>query len=88
MPVGRLPDELLADHVAGHQVGGELQAGELHVERGGEALRQQRLGHAGHALEQHVAVHEQCRDGAGEHALLADHHLADLVAHGEHGIER
>ena len=47
-----------------HQVGGELHALEVEVERGRDRLHQQRLGHAGHALEQHVAADEQRGDEA------------------------
>ena len=54
-----LGDHLLADHVGRHQVGRELDAGELHVEGGGDALRKQCLGHTGNALEQDVAVHQE-----------------------------
>ena len=75
----------LADDVGRHEVGRELHAGELEVERPGERLHEQRLGHAGHALEQHVAAHEQRGDEAGQRAVLADDDLADLLADGEHG---
>ena len=46
------------------------------IERRGHGLDQQRLGHARHALEQHVAAHEQRGDQAGQRALLTDHDLA------------
>ena len=59
---------------------------ELEVEGGGDGLHEQRLGHAGHAFEQDVAAHEQRGDEAGEHAVLADDDLADLVAQGEDGV--
>ena len=78
----RLEDHL-ADHVGRHQVGGELHPLEVEVEGGGHRLDQQRLGRAGHALEQHVAAHEQGGDQARQRALLADHDLADLVAQGQ-----
>jgi hypothetical protein len=35
-----------------------------------------------------VPVDEQRGDRAAEDALLADDDLADLVAHGEHGVAR
>ena len=78
----------LADDVGRHQVGRELHPLELEVERGGQRLHQQRLGHAGHALEQHVAADEQRGDEARQRALLADDDLADLVAHRQHGVAR
>ena len=82
VPPTRVEDHL-ADHVGRHQVGRELHALELEVERGGHRLDEQRLGHAGHAFEQHVAAHEQRGDEARQRALLADDDLADLVAQGE-----
>src|SRR5690606_4174344 len=48
----------------------------------------ERLGHAGHALEQHVAADEQRRDQPGHGAVLADDDLGDLLADGEHGGAR
>ena len=73
----------LARHVRRHQVGGELHPGEVEVERLGQGLDQQRLGHAGHALQQDVAPHQQRGDEAGQRAVLADHDLADLLAQRE-----
>ena len=76
--------DALPDDVSGHQVRCELDSAEPHVERCGKALGQQCLGHTRHTLEQHVTVHEQRGDDAGEDAVLPDHHLAHLVAHGQH----
>ena len=46
-----------------------------------KALREQRLGGAGHALEQDVAADEQARQHQVDDLVLADHGLADLAAH-------
>ena len=70
-----------ADDVAGQQVGGELDALELEAERRAEALHQQRLGEAGHALDQHVAVGEQRHQRALDDGVLADDRLLHLAAH-------
>ena len=45
----------------------------------GERLDGQRLGEAGHALEQHVAAGEQRDEQALEHRVLADDDALDLV---------
>ena len=87
-PVGAAVEDELAGHVGRHEVGRELHALEVEVEGGGERLDDQRLGHAGHALEQHVAAGQQRRDQAGQRAVLADDDLAHLVAHREDGGAR
>ena len=49
------------------------------AEHVGERLDRQRLGQAGHALEQHVAAGEQADEHPLEHRVLADDHPLDLV---------
>ena len=67
-----------AQDVARDQVGGELEADGRAADDGGEGLDGERLGDAGHALEQAVAAGEQ-RDGHPlDHAVLADDDLLDL----------
>ena len=83
LPSARLVEHALPDDVAGHEVGRELHALEVHVERRGDRLHQQGLRRAGHTLEQDVAPHEQRGHQAGQRALLAHDHLADLLAQGE-----
>ena len=80
----RVVDQRPGD-VARHQVGGELHP--LGVQRQGrrEGAHQQRLGHAGHALEQHVAAAEQRDDQPGDGGVLADDGLGDL---GPQGAQR
>ena len=48
-----------ADDVGGQQIGGELNALEVGIGRGGERADAQGLGEPRHAFEQHVAVGEQ-----------------------------
>ena len=67
-----------AHDVGGQQVGGELQALEAQVKAVGHRLDRQRLGQAGHALEQHVTAGQQSDEDALHHGALADDHLADL----------
>ena len=81
-----------ADHVARQEVGGELDALELDAEGGAEGLDKQRLGEAGHALEEDVAVGQEGDKQALDDGVLADDGLADFVAQflgpggtGDHG---
>ena len=78
--VGRLQHDVGADQVGRHQVGRELDALELQVQGVGQRPHQQRLAQAGHAFEQHVAAGDQGGQRALDDLLLADDHLADLVA--------
>ena len=67
-----------ADEVGGHEVRRELEPGE----RAAHDLRQrrhgQRLGQAGHALDQAVAVGEQAQHDPLDQAVLADDDALDL----------
>src|SRR3546814_15465776 len=58
-PVGAEVEQICPQHVAGHQVRGELDAPELEFQGGGEAARQQRLGGTRRTLDQGVAACEQ-----------------------------
>ena len=80
--VGRFEHDVGADHVGRHQVGRELDALELQVQRVGQRPDQQRLAQAGHAFEQHVAAGDQGGQRAVDDLLVADDHLADLAAQG------
>ena len=50
-----------------------------------ERPHEQRLGDAGHALEQHVAAAQQRDDQAADGGVLPDDRLGDLGAHGAEG---
>ena len=63
---------------AGSRSGRELDALEPAVDGVGEASDRQRLGQAGHALEQHVAPAEQTDEQPVQHILLADDDFAQL----------
>jgi hypothetical protein len=69
-----------ADDVARQQVGRELDALELHAEGGAQGLDQQRLGQAGHALEEDVAAGQEGDEEPLDRGVLADHGLADFIA--------
>ena len=80
-------DERAGD-VPGHEIGGELDAFGLHVQRCGQRPHQEGLGHAGDSLEQDVPAGEQGDDQSGHGGLLADDGLAHLAAHGHQALAR
>ena len=67
-----------ADDVGRQQVRRELDAGERTADHVGERLGGERLGEAGHGLEQAVAATEQTDEQPFEEPGLADDHLAQL----------
>ena len=75
----RLVEDLRADDVGRQQVGRELDAVERGVDRLGQRAHRERLGQAGHALEQHVTAGEQADQQALDHVLLADDAPRDLL---------
>ena len=68
-----------AGDVGGHQVGGELDALELDVQRERQYAHQQRLGGSGHALEQHVTASEQADERLAGRRLLAEDHAVERL---------
>ena len=68
-----------ADDVGGQQVGRELDAAVLGVDRGGEGLGQGGLAHAGHVLDEEVALGDEADHGEGDDVVLALDDLADVV---------
>ncbi len=79
--VGQLHDDVGADDVGGHQVGRELDAVEVQVDRVGERPHQQRLAQARHAFQQRMAADEQAGQDAVDDLVVADDDLADLGLH-------
>ena len=71
-----VPSEVRREHVRR-----ELDAAELEPERAGDRVRDQRLRHAGDALEQDVAADEQCAEDPVDGSLLADGDLRHLGHH-------
>ena len=74
--------QLGAEDVAGHQVGRELHAPELQLQRLAERAHQQRLAQARHAFEQAVAAGEQADQQLLDDGVLADDGLGDRGAQG------
>ena len=75
-----LAENVGADDVRGHQVGRELDAVELQMQRLGQGADQAGLAEAGDALEQDVPVGQQADDRPVDDFFLAHDHLADLAA--------
>ena len=73
-----LLDDLRAGDVRRHEIGGELDARKLEVERLGHGLDHEGLREPGHAEQEGVAAREDGREDAVEHLLLADDAAADL----------
>ena len=80
--VGLEIEQVGAEHVAGHQVGRELDAAKVDREGRGKRLRQQRLAGAGHAFEQNVPAHQQAGEHEIDDVILTDQGLADFAANG------
>ncbi len=78
---GRLVVDAGAEDVGGHQVGGELHPVEVPADRLGQRFHRERLGQAGHALDQDVPAGEQRHDHPFEQQVLAHDGLLDLVEH-------
>lgn len=71
-------EQIGPDHVAGRQVGGELDAAIVEGDAAGEALGQQCLGRPGRTFEQHVAAGEQGHQQQVHRLVLTDDGLGDL----------
>ena len=56
-----------------HKVGGELNAGEGHIENSSQRSYQPGLADAGYAFKQHVAACYHCNYGALDYIVLADY---------------
>jgi hypothetical protein len=78
--LGILDDDVGADDVRRHQVGGELNPRKLQVDRLGQRAHQIRFSQSGHTLQQHVAADEQRGEHPLDDLLLPDDGLADLRA--------
>ena len=71
-----------ADHVAGQQVGGELDAREVEAEHLGERPGDERLAEAGQVLEQDVAAGQDADEDQLQGAPSADDRRLELVEDG------
>jgi hypothetical protein len=65
-------EQLGAQNVARHQVGGELHAAEIELQRLAQRAHQQRLAEAGDPFEQAVAAREQPDQQLLHHIALSD----------------
>ena len=80
-PAGRrvFLEDVGAGDVGGHQVGRELDALEVEVERLGQGRDHERLGEARHAEEQGVAAAEERHEHQLDDPALADDAPRDLI---------
>jgi DNA-directed RNA polymerase subunit beta' len=76
------------DDVRREHVGRELHTREVQTGGGREGARHERLGHARHVVEQHVAIREQTGEDELEHVALAHHGLFDLVQQALRDVRR
>ncbi len=72
----------MAGHIAGHQIGGELDAGEPGVDAGRQGPRQQGFAQTRHALDQDMTGGAQGDQRLFHHRLLTDQRPADFSAQG------
>jgi hypothetical protein len=80
-------DEVAAGDIAGHEVGGELDAMKLQVEHTREGRGHECLAHAGHAEEQDVAFTQQRQQEQLERFFLAYDDFANLGIESFAGLE-
>ena len=80
LALGRFHHHVRAQDVGRHQVGRELDAREIQVQRLGQGADQQRLAQARHAFQQAMAADEQAGQHAVDDFVVADDHPADLFA--------
>ena len=72
--------------VGGHQVGRELDARELQVQRLGQRPHQHGLAQARHAFQQRMAARDHADQHMVNHIILPDDDLAHLVDNRRCGI--
>jgi hypothetical protein len=72
-------DQVGTDDIGRHQIGGELDAGEVAVESLGQGAHQHGLAQAGHAFQQGVAARQQRDQRVAHQLVLPDDHPSDLL---------
>ena len=77
-----LHQQVRADDVGGHQVGGELHAAKLQVEHLSQRADEVRLADARHAFQEHVPSGQKRDQRVLDHAAQLDHDLLHLAADG------
>ena len=80
-PFGVFDYHVRPEDVGGHQVGGELDAGEVQIERLGQGADEQGFPQPRHALQEAVPADEEAREHAVHHLAVADDHPPKLFAH-------
>ena len=75
-----------ADEVGGEEVRSELKALEAGADRVGECADGERLGQAGNAFEEHMAVAKEADEQAVDEDFLPDDHAGDFIDEGFHPL--
>ena len=70
-----------AQHIAGHEVGCELEPAEPCVDEPGHHFGQQGLGHSRNALEEHMSVGHHSSEQQVDRIGLSHHHRTDFLSH-------
>ena len=86
--LGRFFEHLGAHDVGGHQVGRELDAGELQFQRVGQSLDEHRFAQAGHSLKQGMAAGDDADEHMPHDVALAYNDLANLGLDGRGGVAK
>jgi hypothetical protein len=81
-PLRRLDHDVGADDVGGHQVRGELDAGETQIQALRQGLDQEGLSQPRHPLQEGMPTGEQTDQDAADDLPVAHHHLGDLPREG------
>jgi hypothetical protein len=71
-------NDIRARNVSGHEVGRELDAIELHVQRFGQRSHQQRFTQSGHAFQQRVSSGEEADHNFVDNVAMTDDYLTKL----------
>ena len=76
---GLLVEYVDAGNIGGQEIGRELDAAESAAQRPRQRLRQRRLAHAGHVLQQDMAVGEESNQKQFDRRRLSDDDASDLL---------
>ena len=78
--IGARLEDRGAENIGGHQVGRALHALEAESEQPSHRFHDQRLGNAGHAFEQRVALREHGHEHFADYLVLAGNYASQLRA--------
>ena len=79
-------EDVCAGDIGGHEVGGELDAGEGHGQAAGDGADHEGFGESGDAFEEYVALAEEGDEELFDDFVLTDDDAADLFAEASPGV--